>query len=170
LNIANTAVVNSLTSNVYGLFGQNITVNSSNATTSTTTGAIVTAGGVGVAGNVYAGGSLTGNSFVLSGTTGGGFINTSSPTGSQAIDTFATATYRAAEYQISINSGSVYEITKVTVIHDGTNAYVTEYDTMTTGALLATFDSSITTGILSLNASPLNAATTFRIYRRLWNV
>ena len=148
----------------------NANIFASTASTSTTTGAIVTAGGIGLAGNVYAGGSLTGNSFVLSGTAEGGFIYTSAATGSQAIDTFATATYRAAEYQISINSGSVYSITKVTVIHDGTTAYVTEYDTMTTGALLATFDSSITSGTLSLNASPLNAATTFKIYRRLWNV
>ena len=47
------ATVNSLTSNVYGVFGQNVTINSSNASTSYLTGALTVAGGIGVAGNVY---------------------------------------------------------------------------------------------------------------------
>lgn len=55
---AGTARVNASVSNVYGLFGQNVTVNSANASTATSNGAlIITAGGAGIAGNVNAGGS-----------------------------------------------------------------------------------------------------------------
>jgi hypothetical protein len=58
LNVAGTAQVNTLISNVYGLFGQNVTVNSTNASTATTNGALVVAGGIGIAGNVISGGNL----------------------------------------------------------------------------------------------------------------
>ena len=58
-NTAGTATVNALASNVYGSFGQNVTVNSANASTSTGTGAlIVTSGGVGVGGAIHAGGQI----------------------------------------------------------------------------------------------------------------
>lgn len=52
---AGTEAVNALTSNVYGLFGQNVTVRSSNAATSSTTGALVVTGGVGIGGSLFAG-------------------------------------------------------------------------------------------------------------------
>lgn len=56
MNVGDTATVNALVSNVYGLFGQNVTINSTNASTSTTTGALVLGGGLGLAGNINAGG------------------------------------------------------------------------------------------------------------------
>jgi len=59
LTLGGTATVNALVSNVYGLFGQNVTVNSTNASTSTATGALVVAGGIGAAGNLFVGGNIT---------------------------------------------------------------------------------------------------------------
>ena len=55
---AGTATVNALVSNVYAVFGQNVTINSSNASSSTTTGALVVRGGIGVAGDSHMGGNL----------------------------------------------------------------------------------------------------------------
>jgi len=49
-----TATVNTLVSNVYGAFGQNVSVSSTNTSISTSTGALTVAGGVGIQGNVYA--------------------------------------------------------------------------------------------------------------------
>lgn len=63
-------LVNSLTSNVYGVFGQNVAINSSNASTSKTTGALVVAGGIGATGNVW-----VGNLFVAAGTAATASIN-----------------------------------------------------------------------------------------------
>ena len=54
VNSIGTATVNALVSNVYGVFGQNVVINSTNTATSTTTGALTVAGGVGISGNVYA--------------------------------------------------------------------------------------------------------------------
>jgi hypothetical protein len=80
LTVSGTATVNALISNVYGLFGQNVTVNSANVSTSTSTGAlIITTGGLGVGGNVNAGGQrsvFTGN-MTINGTN----VSTSSTTG-----------------------------------------------------------------------------------------
>ena len=80
LTVGGTATVNALVSNVYGLFGQNVTVNSANVSTSTSTGAlIITTGGLGVGGNVNAGGQrsvFTGN-MTINGTN----VSTSSTTG-----------------------------------------------------------------------------------------
>ena len=58
------STVNSLTSNVSGVFGQNVKVNSTNASISTSTGALVVAGGAGVAGNLYVGGNIRATSDV----------------------------------------------------------------------------------------------------------
>jgi hypothetical protein len=63
LNIAGTAQVNALVGNIFGRFGQNVTVNSTNASTATTNGALVVGGGVGIAGNVYASGNVVAASF-----------------------------------------------------------------------------------------------------------
>jgi len=50
-----TATVNTIVSNVYGVFGQNVSINSTNASTGTGTGALTVAGGANVRGNVYVG-------------------------------------------------------------------------------------------------------------------
>jgi hypothetical protein len=64
LQDSGTATVNTLISNVYGVFGQNVTVNSANVSSSTSTGALVVAGGVGVGGNVYVANAVTSGSVV----------------------------------------------------------------------------------------------------------
>ena len=59
VSVAGTAIVNAAVSNVYGYFGQNVTVASGNASTSASSGALVVSnGGAGIAGNVYAGGNV----------------------------------------------------------------------------------------------------------------
>ena len=63
INSNGAVIAQSLTSNVYGAFGQNVTINSTNASINSSTGALIVAGGVGVAGNLYVGGNIivTGN-------------------------------------------------------------------------------------------------------------
>ena len=93
---AGTATVNALISNVYGVFGQNVTINSTNAAsaTSATTGALVVAGGAGIA----------------SGLTTTGFVNhigsgaleyTVRIKGSSTGDQFAIATNGTAGYGVA---------------------------------------------------------------------
>ena len=54
-----TAIVNALVSNIFGRFGQNVAVNSTNASTLSNNGAMVVAGGVGIGGNLNIGGTIS---------------------------------------------------------------------------------------------------------------
>jgi hypothetical protein len=75
ISATDTATVNSLTSNIFGRFGQNVTVNSTNASTSTGTGALVVAGGAGIAGNLYVGSNVVAAGFNYTNGQGPGYTD-----------------------------------------------------------------------------------------------
>jgi hypothetical protein len=64
--------------------------------------------------------------------------NVSATTGGDIIDTFVAADYRTAKYviQVSDATNTEYESREALVIHDGTNAYITEFAMIYTGAAL----------------------------------
>lgn len=97
-------------------------------------------------------------------------LTTSATTPNQVLDSFAIATYRCAKYLVSVVSGSAYEVTEITVIHDGSVAYISEFGTILTGAALATFDATIDTGNLVLTTTPVNAVTTYKLMRNTVNI
>jgi hypothetical protein len=78
------------------------------------------------------------------------------------LDSFSTTAYRSAKYLVQVSSGSSYELLELTLIHDGTTVYLSQYGNIKTGATLSVFDASISTGTLSLLATPNNAVTTFK--------
>ena len=80
------------------------------------------------------------------------------------LDTFAAADFRGAKYFISINNTTSNEIssTEVMVIHDGTNAFITEFNTIATNAEatpLATFTADISGGNVRLRGANGTAGT-----------
>jgi hypothetical protein len=78
------------------------------------------------------------------------------------LDSFSTTAYRSAKYLVQISSGSSYELLEMTLVHDGTTVYLSQYGNIKTGSTLGVFDASISTGTLSLLATPNNAVTTFK--------
>jgi hypothetical protein len=68
-------------------------------------------------------------------------------------------TYRSVEYSIQITQGSNFHFTKLLALHDGSNAYLTEYGTVFNTSNLATFDVDIAGGAIRLLATA-GAATT----------
>ena len=91
-------------------------------------------------------------------------LTTSAVTANQIADTsLAIASYRSVKYMISITSGAAYEYTEVSMIHDGTNVYMTENNTLLSGASLATFTAAISGGNLQLLTTPANAVTVYKI-------
>ena len=88
-----------------------------------------------------------------------GSITTAS-TSQTTLDTFLTATYRSAKYLVQMTSGSAYHMIELSLIHDGTTVYLSQYGEVKSGASLGTFDASISTGTLSLLFTPTNAITT----------
>jgi len=80
------------------------------------------------------------------------------------LDTWAVADYRGAKYFISINNSTSNEVetTEVMVVHDGTNAFITEYNTMISNAEatpLATFTADIDSGNVRLRGANGTAGT-----------
>ena len=96
------------------------------------------------------------------GTLGSATLTTSTTTANQVVDANPIATYRAVSYKITVTSGSAYEYTEVRILHDGTNTYTNEINTMLSGAALATFSADISGGNMRLLVTPVNAATTIK--------
>lgn len=46
---------------------------------------------------------------------------------SATVDSFSASAYRTAEYQVQLSQGSKYCSTRLTVLHDDTNAGISEY-------------------------------------------
>lgn len=95
---------------------------------------------------------------------------TSSNTNSQVIDSNAIATYRSVHYILQAVSGTAYQTTMVSLIHDGTTPYISEYNNIATGASLMTLDTTIVGANLNLVAIPTNANTTFKMLKTLTTV
>jgi len=77
--------------------------------------------------------------------------------------TLSATTYRSVDFQIQMSVGSWHETTRVVVVHDGTNVTMTEYNTLVTDGILATFDANIAGGNIRLMATPVNASTSYKI-------
>ena len=110
------------------------------------------------------GSSLTSNNIVTV-NTHSVYEATAVTTGSTAqftLDSFSTTAFRSAKYLVQVTSGSSYELLEMTLIHDGTTVYLSQYGNIKTGATLAVFDALISAGTLSVVATPNNAITTFK--------
>jgi hypothetical protein len=62
-----------------------------------------------------------------------------------------------------MTSGSAYHMLELSLIHDGTTVYLTQYGEVKTGSSLGTFDATISTGTLSLLFTPANSVTTAKV-------
>ena len=96
---------------------------------------------------------LTANSALNSGYF---FFNNS--TTQTIVDQFPVSTYRSAEYLIQMSDTSTafsqYHITKILLIHDGTNPYLTEYGTIYSNNNLGSIDAVINTGNVQIKITP----------------
>ena len=77
-----------------------------------------------------------------------------------SIDSFSASTYRSAKYQVQITRGSEYQVTEISIVHDGSDSYGTEYATLKTGATLSTFSTDISGGNVRLLATPSSSSST----------
>ena len=97
---------------------------------------------------------------------------TTSSTDEVNIDTFSASTYRSAQYQIQITRGSLYHLTTLNVLHDGSGVFLSEFGTIkTTSTSLASFDADINSGSVRVRATPSSAtSTTFKVSKVLTKV
>ena len=96
---------------------------------------------------------------------------TTETTSESNIDTFSASVFRSAQYQIQITRGSLYHVTTLNVLHDGTDVYLSEFGTIKTGSSLATFDADINSGNVRVRATPaFSSSTVFKISKTLTKV
>jgi len=139
-----------------------------NTTGTTFNGNLVVSGNLN-AGNVIVSGQTTfisANSVTIGISEVNSISIITSTTNDQIIDTFSATNYRAAQYMISMNSGTDYEVTQVNLIHNDSDTFITEFGTILTSAnLLGTFSASYVSGNVRLNIVPTFATTTIRMLR-----
>jgi hypothetical protein len=91
---------------------------------------------------------------------------TTTSTSQVPLDIFSKESFISAKYQIQIKEGNNYHTTEFSIVHDGTITYNTEYGTLKTSNLLASFDSDISNGNVRLLATPTSSSsTTFKSIR-----
>ena len=131
--------------------------------TSTTTGALVVSGGVGIAKNLHIGGDV-----VTPNTEQASLTVPVSSASATTVDTWATATYRTAKYLVQITQGSNYQSAELLVVHDGSDAYISEYAIVRTNTNLGTFTADVNSGNVRLRVTMNSAsAATIKISRLL---
>ena len=161
------AATSTLAVSAQGLTGSpNITVTDVNAVDAIISGNLSVAGTITSLdqNDILATGIITASSGVDLGDPG--IITLSSDTlttTSSSQDTVASVSAtvnRSATFQVQVTRGTEYHVTTINVVHDGTNAFLSEYGTIRTGSILATFDADISGGNLRLRATPTSTAST----------
>ena len=85
---------------------------------------------------------------------------TTTSTSADTVASVSATLNRSATFQVQVTRGTQYHMTTINVIHDGTNAFMSEYGTVRTGEILATFDADISGGNLRLRVTPTSTAST----------
>jgi len=96
--------------------------------------------------------------------------NTDVDSASESIDTFAHASFRAAKYLIVIDDNAKTEtgVTEALVVHDGTNAFVTQYGTLQSGNNdMVTLSAAISGDNVVLSAAGLTPNLSLKIHKTL---
>ena len=85
---------------------------------------------------------------------------TTTSTSTDTVSSISATVFRSATFQVQVTRGTQYHMTTINVIHNGTVAFMSEYGTIRTGAVLATFDADVNSGNLRLRATPTSADST----------
>ncbi len=161
------AATSTLAVSAQGLTGSpNITVTDVNAVDAIITGNLSVAGTITSLdqNDILATGIITASSGVDLGDPGIVTLSsntlTTTSTSADTVASVSATVNRSATFQVQVTSGTQYHMTTINVIHDGTNAFLSEYGTIRTGEALATFDADISGGNLRLRVTPTSTAST----------
>lgn len=153
------AGTNAVITNPWSLYvaAGNVKIATATASNSSSAGALVVTGGVGIGGALNVGGS---GSFAATGVTIGNSLISSytssviTTNASQNLDTFSTSTFRTARYTIQVVDGTKVHITEMTVFHDNSVVYKNEYGISTNTGELGAFDATLAAGTITLTFTP----------------
>ena len=90
---------------------------------------------------------------------------TGATTPNQVLDIFSTTDYRTVKYLIQVSSSTDYQSSEIVLIHNGTNAYISEYGLVTTSGVLMNYDADISSGSVRLLMNPVNSINTIKLLK-----
>jgi hypothetical protein len=97
-------------------------------------------------------------------------ITTTTSTNEHTLVSLSTETFRSVNYQIQAVQGSNYNTTNIKVVHDGSEAYLTEYAILNQPTGIATYSADCSGGNLRLIAYPSSSsATSFKVVYTAFN-
>ena len=140
---------------------QPVHITSAVASTSTSTGALIVDGGVGVGGQLNAASVRVNGGYDLLDSS----LVTSTSSANQVGFAVSSAEYRTLKFIVSVDSGSDYQSDEILMMHNGSTVYMTEYAQLLSGSgtTITTYDGDISSGNLRLLVSPLNSVTNYSI-------
>ena len=92
-------------------------------------------------------------------------VMTTTTNSSQVLDSLSSSLYRTVYYLVQVSSGTSFQATEIFIIQDGSTTYMTEFGSVVSNEILATFDSTISGGEIQLLVTPINASTIFKMVR-----
>ncbi len=102
-----------------------------------------------------------------------GTVTHSGSSAAQPLDSFAVASYRGAEYTVSIadSTNTRFALVKLYVTHDGTNAFINSQGISSTDSDMATFTTDISDGNVRVLMVPISSdSVTYKFIRTAINV
>jgi hypothetical protein len=97
-------------------------------------------------------------------------ITTTTSTEQSVLVSLSTDTFRSVNYQIQAVQGQNYNTTEIRVIHNGSDAFMTEFATINQPSGISTYSTDCSEGNLRLLAFPASSEpTTFKIIYAAFN-
>lgn len=93
--------------------------------------------------------------------------DTTSTTSAELIDQFTTTTFSGCEYIAAIkdSSANAYQMSKLLVLHDTGNSYITEYAVLISNTVLGVFSTNVDSTNCRLWLTPTVSGTTVKLTR-----
>lgn len=93
-------------------------------------------------------------------------ITFTAPTTAQVtVDTVSATSFRAVKYLVQMTRGSLYHMTELNLIHNGSTVFLSQSGDVFTSADLGSFAATITSGTLNLRFTGTGSNTVLKIYR-----
>jgi hypothetical protein len=97
------------------------------------------------------------------------FAYATTNTTQQTLDQFAVANWRSGKYVVTVTDPALfkYQSTEILILQDGANAYTTEYATLASNGIIASFSADVSAGNCRLLVTPGTAVLTITVDRAL---
>lgn len=88
--------------------------------------------------------------------------------GTLVIDSFDITKYRSAFYQVQLEASDKFQSLSLNVLHNGSSAFISTYNYVTTAGTIGTFSADVVSGVLQLIYTPSQSPTAITFVRTIF--